>query len=95
MSTTAAARPIVVGFDGSDAADAAFEWAAHEAARREVPLHVLVARGMLYPVAAGYGLTTPWPEDFDSELVDRVPSEVHDQAVDGVVTPSGIVDLRH
>ncbi|PPG52311.1 5-formyltetrahydrofolate cyclo-ligase [Rathayibacter sp. AY2B3] len=32
---------------------------------------------------------------FDSELVDRVPSEVHDQAVDGVVTPSGIVDLRH
>ncbi|KQP97659.1 MULTISPECIES: 5-formyltetrahydrofolate cyclo-ligase [unclassified Rathayibacter] len=32
---------------------------------------------------------------FDSELVDHVPSEVHDQAVDGVVTPSGIVDLRH
>ncbi|SMH32549.1 5-formyltetrahydrofolate cyclo-ligase [Rathayibacter oskolensis] len=31
---------------------------------------------------------------FDSEFVDRVPSEVHDQAVDGVVTPSGVVDLR-
>jgi 5-formyltetrahydrofolate cyclo-ligase len=28
---------------------------------------------------------------FDAELVDSVPSEVHDQKVDGVVTPSGIV----
>jgi 5-formyltetrahydrofolate cyclo-ligase len=27
---------------------------------------------------------------FDSELVDSVPSEVHDQRVNGVVTPSGI-----
>ncbi len=31
---------------------------------------------------------------FDNELVDEVPSEVHDQPVDGVVTPSGIFDLR-
>lgn len=76
MSTTAAARPIVVGFDGSDPADAAFQWAAREAARRDVPLHVLVARGMLYPVAAGYGLTTPWPEDFDSELVEQARERV-------------------
>jgi len=30
---------------------------------------------------------------FDSELVDHVPSEVHDQAVDGVVTPSGVLDI--
>ena len=28
---------------------------------------------------------------FDDELVDEVPSERHDQRVDGVVTPSGIV----
>ena len=28
---------------------------------------------------------------FDNELVDTVPSERHDQRVDGVVTPSGIV----
>ena len=28
---------------------------------------------------------------FDSELVDHVPSERHDQRVNGVVTPSGIV----
>lgn len=28
---------------------------------------------------------------FDSELVDSVPSERHDQRVNGVVTPSGIV----
>lgn len=75
MNTTAAARPVVVGFDGSTG-DAAFEWAALEAERRDVPLHVLVARGMLYPVAAGYGMTTPWPEDFDSELVDRARERV-------------------
>lgn len=30
---------------------------------------------------------------FDSELVDSVPSEVHDQPVNGVVTPGGIVPL--
>ena len=30
---------------------------------------------------------------FDSELLDTVPSEVHDQRVDGVVTPSGITRL--
>ncbi len=28
---------------------------------------------------------------FDDELVDAVPTERHDQPVDGVVTPSGIV----
>ncbi len=28
---------------------------------------------------------------FDDELVDEVPSEVHDKRVDGVVTPGGIV----
>jgi 5-formyltetrahydrofolate cyclo-ligase len=28
---------------------------------------------------------------FDDELVDSVPSEVHDKRVDGVVTPSGVV----
>ena len=30
---------------------------------------------------------------FDDELVDEVPSERHDQRVDGVVTPSGIVSF--
>ncbi|NQX11180.1 5-formyltetrahydrofolate cyclo-ligase [Microbacteriaceae bacterium VKM Ac-2855] len=31
---------------------------------------------------------------FDSEFVDLVPSEVHDQPVDGVVTPSGTHSIR-
>lgn len=30
---------------------------------------------------------------FDNELVDSVPSEVHDKRVDGVVTPDAIVDF--
>ncbi len=32
---------------------------------------------------------------FDDELVDRVPRDRHDMPVDGVVTPSGSVRLRH
>ncbi|WBU37909.1 5-formyltetrahydrofolate cyclo-ligase [Homoserinibacter sp. YIM 151385] len=31
---------------------------------------------------------------FDDELIDEVPRERHDMPVDGVVTPSGIVELR-
>ncbi|WP_353950223.1 universal stress protein [Knoellia sp. S7-12] len=76
MSTTAAARPVVVGFDHSPPGEAAFEWAAGEAARRDVPLHVLVARSMLHPVMAGYRLTTRWPEDLDSELVEQARERV-------------------
>jgi len=30
---------------------------------------------------------------FDSELIDSTPSEVHDQRVNGVVTPGGIVQF--
>jgi 5-formyltetrahydrofolate cyclo-ligase len=30
---------------------------------------------------------------FDRELVDSVPSEIHDKRVDGVVTPSAIIDF--
>jgi len=98
MSTTAAARPVVVGYDGSPSGEAAFDWAAQEATRRNVPLHVLVARGMLYPVAAGYGLTTPWPEDFDSDLVDQARERVAALGLDRAVmvesvagTPAGFL----
>lgn len=31
---------------------------------------------------------------FDNELVDEVPTDVHDKPVTGVVTPSGIVELQ-
>ncbi len=31
---------------------------------------------------------------FDNEFVETVPREVHDQPVDGVVTPSGIVSFK-
>jgi len=30
---------------------------------------------------------------FDRELVDSVPAEVHDRGVDGVITPSAIIDF--
>jgi 5-formyltetrahydrofolate cyclo-ligase len=30
---------------------------------------------------------------YDHELVDTLPSELHDRRVNGAVTPSGILDL--
>ncbi|KGN40682.1 universal stress protein [Knoellia aerolata] len=90
MNTPASARPVVVGFDGSPPGDAAFAWAVAEATRRDLPLHVLVARGMLYPVAAGYGLTTPWPEEFDSELVDEARERVAGMAPERAVVVESV-----
>ena len=52
--TEPAARPVVVGVDGSAAATRAVRWAAREAARLELPL-VLVHACALVPLAVPYG----------------------------------------
>lgn len=64
MSATERVRPIVVGFDGSDAAGQAVTWAARVAASRQAPLVVLHAADMFrYIHDAG---TSVWdPEDID------------------------------
>jgi nucleotide-binding universal stress UspA family protein len=58
MTTNDSTREIVVGVDGSHASDAALVWAADEAARRRLPLHVLHAYPweMVYPRAGGLPL---------------------------------------
>ncbi|GAB2513666.1 universal stress protein [Nocardiopsis aegyptia] len=54
---------VVVGYDGSDHADAAVEWAAVEAVRRDVPLRLVHALGMPLIVSAYGGPTRFEPTD--------------------------------
>lgn len=66
MSTrTTEAEPVVVGYDGSAAADRALDWAADEASRREVSLVVVTAAGVPEVVPLGAG---PWlsPDALDA-----------------------------
>jgi nucleotide-binding universal stress UspA family protein len=59
------ARGLVVGYDGSEAAGAAVDWAAAEAARRGVPLTVAAAAGVVGLDGAVHAVapsgTTPGP----------------------------------
>ncbi|MEO7269815.1 MAG: universal stress protein [Knoellia sp.] len=71
MNTNELARPVVVGYDSSRDGDAAFEWARQEAERRDAPLALLVARGVMYAAAPGLGATPPWPEGITGELVQE------------------------
>ena len=58
-STPTAPPPIVVGFDGSPAAETALEWAARAAASRSCPLEILAATGPAHEgVAAPIGLSS-------------------------------------
>jgi nucleotide-binding universal stress UspA family protein len=56
--TAASTHGIVVGVDGSHTSDAAVVWAAQEAERRDLPLHVIHAYPweMVYPRAGGLPL---------------------------------------
>ncbi|WP_017584240.1 universal stress protein [Nocardiopsis valliformis] len=54
---------VIVGADGSDHSHAALEWAAAEAVRRGVPLHIVHALGMPLIVSAYGGPTRFGPTD--------------------------------
>jgi len=82
MDTNATPQPIVVGFD-SGGGDAAFDWARAEAERRNLPLSLLVAEGVLYAAAPGFGATTPWPEGLTDGLHDEARRYVKARAAGG------------
>ncbi|CAN7455602.1 universal stress protein [Knoellia sp. LjRoot47] len=69
-------RPVVVGYDDSPEGEIALEWAVREAERLDRPLKVVVARGMLWSTAPGFGPAAPWPEDLDREVVVRAKQRV-------------------
>jgi nucleotide-binding universal stress UspA family protein len=74
MDTKVAGRPVVVGYDSSGSGDAAFDWAVREAERLDVPVHLLVARGVTYTATPGFGALSPWPDDITGNLVAEARS---------------------
>jgi nucleotide-binding universal stress UspA family protein len=86
METMAGRRPVVVGYDSFGSGDAAFDWAVQEAARRDAPLHLLVARGVLYNAAPGFAAASPWPDDITGELVDEARRFASEHAPGTAVT---------
>ncbi|MCC9306180.1 universal stress protein [Kitasatospora sp. RB6PN24] len=66
-------RLVIAGFDGSDASRAAVEWAAREAARRELPLEILQARPSR---PLGTGQAEGWGREQLAAQVDAVRSRL-------------------
>jgi nucleotide-binding universal stress UspA family protein len=77
-----AGRPVVVGLDGSDGAVSALAWAAEEAGRREVPLHVIHAWDAPYlsPPGSIVALNREAIEDDSRRLLDEIVDGVVDRA---------------
>jgi len=65
--TTASARPVVVGVDGSPSSKAALSWAARQAQLTGTGLTIVAT--WEYPT--GYGWAMAWPEDVDFEADAR------------------------
>jgi len=80
MNTPEQARPVVVGYSGSGAGDASFDWAREEAERRRVPLEMAVAEGPLYAAGPGFGTTAPWPQGFAEALREEAKAYVETRA---------------
>ena len=59
MDVQKAHRPVVVGVDGSKAAERAVRWAALEARRRHVPVRVVQAAGWVPPLHQYCWMTGP------------------------------------
>lgn len=77
-------RPIVVGFDGSDAARGALTWAAAEAASRNLPLTVV--HTVSPPVTSnGFGYVVPVELDIFSSLEEAAKKGV-DEALTKLTT---------
>lgn len=90
MTAAGPRPPVVVGLDGSDGALAALDWAADEAARRDLPLRVVHAWSIpLPPVPMGPAVVGPSDEalkDAAQELLDEAVSRVREQRPEVDVT---------
>jgi nucleotide-binding universal stress UspA family protein len=83
---------IVVGIDGSGHSERALEWAAREAALRQVPLTVITVH---QPVLGYWGSALDYPEDQAvSERARKAAREQTDKVVDrlGASVPQVTVD---
>jgi nucleotide-binding universal stress UspA family protein len=86
MSTTASHRPVVVGVDGSQPSRRALSWAAAEAVRRRLPVHLL--HGYVVPTTyAGEGSYTDLT-DVDVERIRSAARHLLDDAAAAVRRPA-------
>ena len=74
MSAPHPTRPVVVGFDASDGARTALDWAVDEAQRQMRPLHLVFARPVpVRPAAPGYSFVEDgYLAGLDDEQAERV-----------------------
>ncbi|MEO7268749.1 MAG: universal stress protein [Knoellia sp.] len=80
MNINEAPRSVVVGYDSSHDGDAAFDWALGEAGRRDLPVSLLVARGVRSASVPGLGAAVPWPEGLTGEIVEEARRYAADRA---------------
>ncbi len=80
-------QTIVVGVDGSDAANAALDWAVEEAARDGRALHLVSAYSL--PMTGATPMTVPIEVDLEKgaqQILDEAAARVRDQAPEVEVT---------
>jgi nucleotide-binding universal stress UspA family protein len=79
MSWTIGPRPVIVGVDGSVCSDVALDWAADEASRRNLPLHLLHA----------------WDASLTAEMVSALGRAYEHRAAVAVQAASDRASARH
>lgn len=79
MSWTMGPRPVVVGVDGSLCGEVAVDWAADEASRRNLPLHLLHA----------------WDASFTAEMVGALKAAYEQRAAKALQAASRRALARH
>jgi nucleotide-binding universal stress UspA family protein len=93
-------QPVIVGVDGSDAAQDALLWAVREAAQHKVPLTIVNATPVLLAFAPGTAVlgtgpaVAPEPEAFEGEHAGRAILAAAASSVEMLANELGLVDVR-
>ena len=90
MTSEITLKPVLVGFDGSENSMAALDWALDEAARRDLAVHILVARGTPLPSHGGLP-ADPWPVGLAHELLHGAMVHARERSSTVQVTTATVV----